>query len=124
MDNNIKNSFNEYCSTLWLNFDESTLISQNLYGEKEKGIAEKIEHIIKKENIIEFVEHNQISTNVLLLAGLTLTLNKFNFSDETLIFNQNNVPFAVKFENRQISIRSFLQKVHENWGEEVLKTEL
>ena len=49
------------------------------------------------------------------MASLTLTLNKFNFSNETLIFNQNNVPFAAKFENRQISISKFLENIHEGY---------
>ena len=116
MDRNIKNSFNEYCSNLWLNFEESTLISQNINGDKEKGINEKSEYEIKKENLMEFTQSNSISINELLLAGLTLTLNKFNFSDETLIFNQNNVPFATKFEKRNISIRTFLEKIQENYN--------
>ena len=116
MDRNIKNSFNEYCSNLWLNFEESTLISQNINGDKEKGINKKSEYEIKKENLMEFTQSNSISINELLLAGLTLTLNKFNFSDETLIFNQNNVPFATKFEKRNISIRTFLEKIQENYN--------
>ena len=116
MDNNINNSFKAYSSSLWLNFDESTLISPNLNGEKEKGIIEKSEHELKKENLIEFAKSNSISIKEILLAGLTLTLNKFNFSDETLIFNQNSVPFAAKFENRQISVRSFLEKIHEDYN--------
>ena len=66
MDSNIKNSFKDYLSNLWLNFDESTLISPNLNGEKQKGIVEKSEYEIKKENIIEFAESNLISINVLL----------------------------------------------------------
>ena len=51
------------------------------------------------------------------MASLTLTLNKFNFSDETLIFNQNNVPFATKFENRKLSIKEFLENIHEIYNE-------
>ena len=116
MSYNTDDSFKQYSSKIWVNFDESTLISPNLTGEKEKGIIEKSECEIKKENLIEFAESNSISINVLLLAGLTLTLNKFNFSDEALIFNQNNVPFAAKFENRQISIRTFLEKINEDYN--------
>ena len=116
MSYNAKDSFKQYSSKLWMNFDEATLISPNSIGEKEKGIIEKSECEIKKENLIEFAESNSISINSLLLAGLTLTLNKFNYSDETLMFNQNNVPFAAKFENRQISVRSFLEKIHEDYN--------
>ena len=116
MGNNIKNSFKTYSKKLWLDFDEATLISPNLNGEKEKGITEKAEYEIEKKNLVEFVNSHSISINTLLLAGLTLTINKFNFSEKTLIFNQNNVPFASEFENRQISIETFLQKVHENYN--------
>ena len=65
---------------------------------------------LKKKILVEFVKSNSISINDLFLAGLSLTLNKFNFSNETLIFNQNNVPFATKFENREISIKEFFTK--------------
>ena len=108
--------FKEYLSKLWLDFDESTLIAPNKNGTKEKGVIKKVEHEIKKENLVEFADANSISINDILLAGLTLTLNKINFSDETLIFNQNNVPFASKFENREISINEFLEKIHENYA--------
>ena len=92
-----KNFFKEYLSKLWDNFDESTLITPNKNGRKEKGIIKKLEHEIKKEKLVEFADTHSVSIQDILLAGLTLTLNKFNFSDETLIFNQNNVPFATKF---------------------------
>ena len=115
MDGKTNGSFSEYLSELCMDFDESTLISPNINGEKEKGIIEKSEHEIKKENLVGFAKSNSISINELLLASLTLTLNKFNFSNETLIFNQNNVPFATKFENRNISIKEFLENVHENY---------
>ena len=114
MDNKI--FFKEYLSKLWLDFDESTLIAPNMNGTKENGVIKKSEHEIKKENLVEFANANSISINEILLASLILTLNKFNFSDETLIFNQNNVPFAAKFENREISIKEFLEKIHENYG--------
>ena len=107
--------FKEYLSKLWVDFYESTLISPNKNGEKEKGITYKSEHVFKKENLVEFAKVNSISINEVLLASLSLTLNKFNFSHKTLIFNQNNVPFAANFENRQISIKEFLEKIHENY---------
>ena len=115
MDDKTNDYFSEYFSELCLDFDESTLISSNKNGEKENGIIEKSEHEIKKEKLVGFAKSHSISIKELLLASLTLTLNKFNFSDETLIFNQNNVPFAAKFENRQISIREFLENIHENY---------
>ena len=111
-----KMSFSEYLSKIWECFDESTLISPNKNGEKEKGDIDKSECEIKKENLIEFANSNSISINEILLASLTLTLNKFNFSHETLIFNENNVPFATKIENRQISIKKFLEEIHENYN--------
>ena len=115
MNDKTNDFFSEYLSGLCLDFDESTLIAPNKNGEKEKCIIEKSEYEIKKDNLVGFAKSNSISINELILASLTLTLNKFNFSNETLIFNQNNVPFAAKFENRQISIREFLEKIHENY---------
>uniref|UniRef100_UPI0025E17801 non-ribosomal peptide synthetase n=1 Tax=uncultured Methanobrevibacter sp. TaxID=253161 RepID=UPI0025E17801 len=111
------NSINEHLSKIYADFDESTLISPNNSREKEKGIITKSEHELEKENLVGFINSNSISINELLLASLTLTLNKFNFSDETLIFNQNNVPFATKFENRNISIKEFLENIHEIYNE-------
>ena len=115
MDDKTNDFLSEYLSELCLDFDESTLISSNKNGEKEKGMIVKSEYEIKKENLVEFAKSNSISINELLLASLMLTLNKFNFSDEILIFNQNNIPFAAKFENRQIYIREFLENIHDNY---------
>ena len=112
----IKTSLNEYLSKLWTDFDESTLISPNKIGEKQNGLIDKSEYEFEKKNLVEFVKSNSISINDLFLAALSLTLNKFNFSNETLIFNQKNVPFATKFENREISIKEFLQKIQENYN--------
>ena len=107
----------EHLSKIYADFDESTLISPNKSRESEKYIISKSEYEIKKENLVGFINSNSISINELLLASLTLTLNKFNFSDGTLIFNQNNVPFATKFENRKISIKEFLENIHEIYNE-------
>ena len=109
--------FKGYLSKLLADFEEPTLISPNKNGAKEKGIIKKSEHEINKEKLDEFAKANSISIDEILLASLSLTLNKFNFSNETLIFNLNNAPFAVKFEDRHISIREFLEKIHENYSE-------
>ena len=111
------NSLSEYLSKIHADFDETTLISPNKSRENEKGVIAKSEYEIKKEDLVGFINSNSISINELLLASLTLTLNKFNFSDETLIYNQNNVPFATKFENRKISIKEFLENIHESYNE-------
>ena len=71
------NSLNEHLSKIYDSFDESTLISPNKSREKEKGTITKSEYEIKKENLVEFINSNSISINELLLASLTLTLNKF-----------------------------------------------
>ena len=110
-------SINEHLSKIYEDFEESTLIPPNKSREKEKDIITKLEYEIKKENLVGFINSNSISINELLLASLTLTLNKFNFSDETLIFNQNNIPFATKFENRKLSIKEFLENIHEIYNE-------
>ena len=93
---------NEYLSKIWANFDESTLISPNKNGEKQKSVIDESKLEIKKENLVEFTKSNSILINDFFLAVLTLTLNKFNFSHDTLIFSENNIPLATKFENRKI----------------------
>ena len=49
MDDKTNDFFTEYLSGLCLDFDESTLISPNKNGEKENGIIEKSEYVIKEE---------------------------------------------------------------------------
>lgn len=66
-------------SGLWADFDESTLITPNDNGEKEKGIVDKVEYEIEKSDLVEFAKSSSISVEEILLASLTLTLNKFNF---------------------------------------------
>ena len=56
-------SLNEYLSKLWADFDDSTLISPNKNGEKQKGKIDKSEHEFEKENLVEFVKSNSISIN-------------------------------------------------------------
>ncbi len=107
---------NEYLSEIWANFDESTLISPNKNGGKEKIAIDESKHEIKKENIAEFINSNSVSINEFFLGILVLTLNKFNFSSDALIFNENNVPFAAKFENREIYIKDFLEKIHKDYN--------
>ena len=70
----------EHLSKIYADFEESTLISPNKSRENEKNIISKSEYEIKKENLVGFINSNSISINGLLLASLTLTLNKFNFS--------------------------------------------
>ena len=70
------NSISEYLSKIHADFDETTLISPNKSRENEKGIIAKSEYEIKKEDLVGFINSNSISINELLLASLTLTLNK------------------------------------------------
>ena len=117
MDNKVKGYSKEFLSKFWEDFDGSTLISPNKNGDKENGISDITAYELNKESLVRFCKYNSISIIELLLAGLTLTLNKFNFSNETLIFNQNNVPFGTKFEKRDIAIEEFLKTIHEKFNE-------
>jgi len=50
MDDKTDDFFSEYLSETCRDFDESTLISPNRNGEKERGVIEKSEYEIKKES--------------------------------------------------------------------------
>ncbi|MBQ6443319.1 MAG: amino acid adenylation domain-containing protein [Methanosphaera sp.] len=63
----------------------------------------------------EFCNENSITQKDLLLSAVSMALNKFNFSHETLLYHGNNIPFAIKSENRQISIKEYLDMIHNDF---------
>lgn len=109
--------FKEYFYNEIADFDESTILTPNMNGEKEAGKLNKATLEIKKEGLNDFLENNEISLNVLCLGSAILTLNKFNFTAETLIYYGNNIPFASKFEDRTISIKDYLDEIGKTYEE-------
>ena len=108
--NNQKNlSFYTYCKQV-LDFDESTLLTPNIAGKDEGKISKIILEL--QDDYDKFSKDNHISKNDLFMAATSLALNKFNFSDKSLIFNaEDNAPLVFKFEDRTITIRQYLEEI-------------
>ena len=116
MNNETKNLIDEYLSKVWIEFDESTLIIPNKNKKNENNEIDKLDYELDKKNLIKFCKSNSIRIEEVLLASLTLTLNKFNYTYKTLIFNPNNIPFPGNFKNREISIKKFLKKIQKSYN--------
>ena len=110
---NIEN-FNKYFYNQISDFNDSTILNPNLMGNKEDiKILEASIDIINQYD--EFCNENSITQKDLLLSAVSMALNKFNFSHETLLYHGNNIPFAIKSENRQISIKEYLDMIHNDF---------
>ena len=111
---------------------ESTVLTPNLNGNPEEGKLKAVIDTIDADEIKEFCNRNSFSQNALFLSALTLTLNKYTFSDKTLIttiFNGRSNPlyydtqgFLVKTlplifnnENRNESIKEFINDIDDVW---------
>ena len=111
---------------------ESTVLTPNLNGNPDEGKLQTVIETIDANDIKEFCSRNSFSQNSLFLSSLTLTLNKYTFSDKTLIttiFNGRSDPkyyntqgFMVKTlplifnnENRELTIKEFINSIDEVW---------
>ena len=111
---------------------ESTVLTPNLNGNPDKGKLKAVIDTIDADEIKEFCNRHSFSQNSLFLSALTLTLNKYTFSDKTLIttiFNGRSNPlyydtqgFLVKTlplifnnENRHETIKEFINGIDEVW---------
>ncbi|WP_458403578.1 amino acid adenylation domain-containing protein, partial [Methanobrevibacter sp.] len=119
---------------------ESTVLTPNLNGNPDDGKMQTITQNISAENIKKFCNDHSLSQNALFLSAVTLTLNKYTFSDKTLIttiFNGRSNPyyydtqgFLVKTlplvfnnENRQATIKEFINGIDEVWKETMSHSE-
>ncbi len=109
--------FKEYFYKKIADFDESSMITPNINGEKESGKPKKATLEIKKEELNNFLQNNKITLNTLCLASTILTLSKFNFTKEILIYYGNNIPFASKTDDRTISVKNYLDEINETYEE-------
>ena len=111
---------------------DSTILTPDLNDDDEFGELKSFSKNIDSQSLKEFCADKRISPNVLFMASTILTLNKYTFSDKTLlttIFNgrlnsnyYNTQAFLVKTlpivsinEDRNISIRKFFKQVDEIW---------
>ena len=111
---------------------DSTILTPDLNNDDEFGELKSFSKNIDSQSLKEFCADKRISPNVLFMASTILTLNKYTFSDKTLlttIFNgrlnsnyYHTQAFLVKTlpilsinENRNISIREFFEQTNEIW---------
>ena len=111
---------------------DSTVLTPDLNNDDESGELKSLSIDIDSQAIKEFCADKRISPNILFMAGTILTLNKYTFTDKTLlttIFNgrlnsnyYNTQSFLVKTlpivsinEDRNISIREFFKQIDEIW---------
>ncbi|MBR3141312.1 MAG: amino acid adenylation domain-containing protein, partial [Methanobrevibacter sp.] len=111
---------------------ESTVLTPNLNGNPDKGKLQKVIKTINADKIKEFSNLNSLSQNSLFLSSLALTLNKYTFTDKTLIttifngrsdpkyyntqgFLVKTLPLILNNENRKLTIKEFINSVDNVW---------
>ena len=92
-------NYNKYFLKLISDFDEATLLSPNMNGQKTPKLS-NVQLKINGLEIRNFCKNNSISDNILFLAAASIALNKFNFSNKNLIFHEDNLIFTTNFKNR------------------------
>ena len=115
---------------------DSTVLTPDLNGNEEEGELVSISKNINPKLIREFCANERISPNVLFMASTVLNLNKYTFSDKSLIttiFNGRSSPnyfntqgFLVKTlpllsinEDRDITVKQFLTQIDGIWKETI-----
>lgn len=115
---------------------DSTVLTPNLNGNYEDGILKSISKNINPELISEFCNVNRITPNVLFMATTMLNLNKYTFTDKTLIttiFNgrsnslYNNtqtllvktLPIVSINDDRTLTIKEYLKSINDIWMETI-----
>ena len=111
---------------------ESTVLTPNINGNPDEGKLKTVIKTIDSNKIKEFCNRNSFSQNSLFLSSLALTLNKYTFSDKTLIttifngrsnpqyydtqgFLVKTLPLILNNENREVTIKEFIQNIDEVW---------
>lgn len=112
-------------------FDDATLIPQDINGDENEGKVALDDIFIDKEIIDEFCSKLKISQNNLFLAATSFVLNKFVYNRDTLIatisngrFNPNQqktlammvktLPLALKL-NSDLTIKEYLEYINNEW---------
>ena len=115
---------------------DSTVLTPNINGNPDDGKLKSISKNINPQIIRKFCADERISPNVLFMASTILNLNKYTFSDKTLIttiFNGrsnsnyfNTQAFLVKTlpilsinEDRNITVRQLLNQTDKLWIETI-----
>ncbi len=111
---------------------DSTVLTPNLNGNPDEGTTKFISTTIDSAEINEFCLENSIGHNSLVISALILNLNKFTYSDDTLIttifngrtnpnyfntqgFLVKTLPLIMKNENRKQTVEEFIKSVDKTW---------
>ena len=112
-------------------FEEATLISPDLNGQKEKGIALEKVSLHKKDKIDKYCNEHKINPNNLFMAITTFVLSKFVYNKNLLIATLSNgrytkaqektlammvktLPLALKL-NTELTINEYLDYLNDEW---------
>ncbi len=112
-------------------FDDATLIAQDINGVGSEGKAAMNDIFLDKEPIDDFCSKSSISQNNLFLAATSFVLNKFVYNRDILIatitngrFNPNQqktlammvktLPLVLKL-NSDLNIKEYLEYVNSEW---------
>lgn len=112
-------------------FDDATLITQDINGDESEGNTALNDIFIDKESIDNFCSRLNVSQNNLFLAATSFVLSKFVYKRDLLIatitngrFNPNQqktlammvktLPLVLKL-NSELNIKQFMDYVNEEW---------
>ncbi|WP_296860642.1 non-ribosomal peptide synthetase [uncultured Methanobrevibacter sp.] len=111
---------------------ESTVLTPNLNGNPDEADIKLIDEIVDSSFVRLFCKDHSLSPNVLFMSATVLALNKFTFSDKTLIttifngrsnsnyFNTQGMlvktlPIMIGSENRNMMVEDFIKIVDKSW---------
>ena len=118
---------------------ESTVLTPDLNGNLDEGKIKQVSDVIDSELINEFCNDNHISKNALFIASTILGLNKFTFTNKTLIttifngrsspsyfntqgFLVKTIPLIINNDERQASLRDFIKSIDQTWKDTLKNT--
>jgi amino acid adenylation domain-containing protein len=116
---------------------ESTVLTPDLNGNPDIGEIKLVEENVNSTFVKHFCKDHAISPNVLFMTTAVLALNKFTFSDKSLIttifngransdyFNTQGmlvktIPIIINGENREMMVEDFIKVVDKSWKESLI----
>ena len=119
---------------------ESTVLTPNMNGNPDIGNIKLISDQLGSDFVKHFCKDHSISSNVLFMAATLLSLNKFTFSDKSLIttiFNGRanpnfsntqgmlvkTLPVIVNGENRDMLVEDYIKIVDKAWKDALIHSD-
>ena len=119
---------------------ESTVLTPNMNGDPDIGKIKLISDQLGSDFVKHFCKDHSISSNVLFMAATLLSLNKFTFSDKSLITtifngranpNYSNtqgmlvktLPVIVNGENRDMLVEDYIKIVDKAWKDALIHSD-